>query len=295
MLSGFVMIIAYGKASKLSTSAYLRNRLARIYPVYFLALMLFVIPVVLAKSSIDLKDLLLNLTLTQSWIPGKAMVLNGPGWSLSVELFFYALFPFLFNKIYSKYSLKNILIPILIVFIASQLLLHFLVHSDFYQGYPSASHDFIYYFPPMHLNEFLLGNIAGLFFLKNKKTKNYDIPILIVFFILIIVMSFETGLNYHNGLLALVFVPLIVLISLNNGFLTVVSNLKPLVFLGKISYGVYILQLPVYRIVNYTFNTLEIHDESLKFYAFLIILIIASSLSYQFIENPIRNALRKKI
>jgi peptidoglycan/LPS O-acetylase OafA/YrhL len=38
----------------------------------------------------------------QSWIPGEAMILNFPGWSISVEFFFYLLFPLLYNHFYSR-------------------------------------------------------------------------------------------------------------------------------------------------------------------------------------------------
>src|SRR6266481_3833483 len=43
ILSGFVMIIAYGKKSKISPLAYYKNRFARIYPVYLIAILLLLI------------------------------------------------------------------------------------------------------------------------------------------------------------------------------------------------------------------------------------------------------------
>lgn len=41
ILSGFVMIIAYGNKKNINFIEYIKNRLARIYPVYLLAIVLF--------------------------------------------------------------------------------------------------------------------------------------------------------------------------------------------------------------------------------------------------------------
>ena len=100
ILSGFIMIIAYGTREKINFLKYLNNRFARIYPVYLLAILL-ILGIKLFKN-IDKIDLILNLSMLQSWIHNKALTLNYPGWSLSVELFFYLTFPLLFNYFYSK-------------------------------------------------------------------------------------------------------------------------------------------------------------------------------------------------
>ena len=174
ILSGFVMIIAYENRDKIEFRDFLKRRLARIYPVYLLAIFSLLAYYVLISQSFDYKELFLNLTLIQSWIPGFALSFNSPSWSLSVEMFFYISFPFLFNSFYKKYSLKRLIILVFIFFIGSQILLHSFTHSSFYNGFPSKSHDLIYYFPLMHFSEFLIGNIAGLFFLKGIKVRNYD-------------------------------------------------------------------------------------------------------------------------
>ena len=103
VLSGFVMIIAYHKKQKISVLNYLRNRFARIYPVYLLATLILV-GYYLVATNVDVKpiDLILNITLLQSWVPAKVLTLNFPGWSLSVEFFFYVQktlkLPFLQNQ-----------------------------------------------------------------------------------------------------------------------------------------------------------------------------------------------------
>ena len=290
ILSGFVMIIAYSKKGNINFIDYIRKRFARLYPVYALAiLLLFLLKLLIPSSSIDYQGLLLNLTLLQSWIPAKALSFNYPGWSLSVEMFFYITFPFLFNHIYQKISFKKILFGVLTIFIASQLLFHYLLDAPFFEKAPSIPYNFSHYFPLMHINQFLIGNIAGIIFINsNFKNKNYDIAILLLIGIITFLLKEKFDVSYHNGLLALLFIPLIFTISLNTGVLAKISNLKPLVFLGEISYSIYILQVPIFIFGSAIMNKLHFDDKALIFWSNLILLIITSGLSYKYLEIPLR-------
>ena len=108
VLSGFVMVISYQNRGKTSFFHYLKNRIARIVPLYLFAL----IACMLIDKTLgyDKLDIIYTFTLFQSWIPGKGLVINFTAWSLSVEFFFYAMFPFLTNWIYKKWKLNTIAI-----------------------------------------------------------------------------------------------------------------------------------------------------------------------------------------
>jgi len=289
ILSGFVMIIAYGQKSKIDTIDYLKNRFARIYPVYFLAILIALILSIISLSKIDFYGLTLNIFLIQSWVPGQALSFNAPGWSLAVEFLFYMLFPFLFNYIYSKYDFKRIVLPILIIWVVSQIGFHFALSTSFYHGFPSKSHDLLFYLPIMHLNQFLIGNLAGLFFINNLSTKklNTDWFIIVMMLILFALLKYNTLINFHNGFLMIIFIPIILLLSINNGFLSRFFNNKICVLLGEISYGIYILQIPIFAWVKAVFSYFGIQSNLILFYCSLIILIVASAISYLYIETPL--------
>ncbi len=294
ILSGFVMIIAYGKKADINTNDYFRNRFARIYPVYLLAILLIFIHFILNKQDIDISGLLLNVFVIQAWVPEKAIAFNSPGWSLTVEFLFYAVFPYLLKYFYKARNYRKVLVPVIAIWLLSQLLFNLLAASSFNKGFETASYNFLYYFPVMHLNEFLIGNLAGLFFIKinEKAFRNYDWQILILAVLILVALKFPMGMNYHNGLLAVLFVPFILLVSLNTGKITGLFNHPWLVFLGEISYGIYILQYPVFTWTRSVLKFIHIRDNSMVFYISFIMLIIVSGVSYHYIETPLRNKIK---
>ena len=301
ILSGFVMIIAYWHKDKVSFLSYMQKRFARIYPVTFLAAFLllcfkimefFLFP---EKSDLSITDFFLGISLQQAWIPAKAMSFNTPAWSITVEWFFYLCFPFLFNRFYKHPNLKMLTAIVLLVWVFSQYILHYLLDSSYYTGFPSASHSFIHYFPLLHFNEFLIGNVSGLVFVKylNGRKKANDLAIIALLVVAAVVLKYNTTLSFHNGLLMLVFVPLILLISSNNGLFSKLSNLKFLVFLGEISFGIYILQKPIFMAIKGVFTALNWHQPILQFYISLIGLLLVSAFSYHYFETPLRRKISR--
>jgi peptidoglycan/LPS O-acetylase OafA/YrhL len=101
-------------------------------------------------------------------------------------------------------------------------------------------------------------------------------------------------LNFHNGLMAVLFIPLIYFISCNNGFLTKIFSLKPLEYLGEISYAVYIVHIPVLYILRMIlWEYFKVYESNAVFWVYMIILLFVSALFYQFIEKPLREYLKK--
>jgi len=107
VLSGFILTHTYARRTA-STSwnprPFWRARFARVYPVYFLSLVLSAPIFWFALSSGTTPEAagpqfglhaMAVVGLAQSWIPAWSFSWNGPAWSLSVEAFFYAVFPFL--------------------------------------------------------------------------------------------------------------------------------------------------------------------------------------------------------
>lgn len=296
ILSGFVMMVAYGNKENINTLDYLKNRFARVYPVYMLALIFLMYTRYLDKN-IEFDGFLFHAFAIQAWIPGKVLTLNIPGWSLSVEFFFYMTFPLLFNNIYFKRTnFQKSVVFISIIWLGSQILTHWFRGSVFYHGYPSKSHDFLYYSPLMHINEFLVGNLAGLYYMYRLKGKQWqlDLPLLFFIFVLFMSLKYPGHFIYHNGLLAVIFIPIILLMSLNKGLISIIFKNKILVFLGEISFGIYIFQLPVWRLLTdmRLQHYLHTSDQTTFFYVRLCMLILLSGISFVLIETPLRKKIK---
>jgi peptidoglycan/LPS O-acetylase OafA/YrhL len=120
-LSGLLLAYAYLNAAgrpKVSDRSFWWGRFIRLYPLYFLSLLLLIpAPALLPITAkpVSLGSLLgmaaTNLTLTQAWFPSFAIAWNAPAWALSAFAFFYVVFPYFARFIagWSRKSLKILL------------------------------------------------------------------------------------------------------------------------------------------------------------------------------------------
>ncbi len=308
VLSGFIMAIAYyqidpSKQTGINKKKYWIARFARIYPVYFIALLLIVIAKLRVVAD-NPEQLPLQLLLLQSWIPGEPITLNTPGWSLSVEAFFYFCLPFLLLWIY-KHGIKSLLIFCVILWVVTQAVLLIGLNSADYAP-KTHLHDFIYYNPLMHLSSFIAGLLVGIY-LKQRNLKGHsknNTNWIIVSFTLIFVLIWGRPyleeiigikIAFTNGLLAPTFLLFIYLLAKDNGIFTQVLRNSWLILLGEASYSLYILQKPIHGIYDKIVVPRIPLSDTLHFYIFLILLIIISIVSYKVIETPMRKIIRAKL
>ena len=289
ILSGFIMIVAYHKKEKIDYTNFYKNRFARIYPLYVAGMLLLLFT---RYSGFSFYNVFLYMSGLQSWVPGDVMILNFPGWSISVEFLFYLLFPFLYNYLYIIGN-KHIWAIIILIWLGTQVFSNLYIISSAYKGPHTVSYEFIHYFPLLHLNEFLVGNLAGILFMKNFRPRNYDGMIILLFTAVLLALIF-IPLNFHNGLMAVLFIPVIYLISCNNGALTKLFSWKPLEYLGEISYAVYIVHIPVlYILRKILWESLEIYKSDTVFLIYIPCLLLVSAFLYEAAEKPLRNYLKK--
>ena len=299
VLSGFIMAIAYYKRDEpFNKWQYWLARFARIYPIYLLALGLMIAANFSTEGS-DPITVLLSLSMLQAWVPGYAMTLNSPGWSLSVEAFFYLLFPLLLLVVRQRQLSTLLLVGIALWFISQGLQIGLQQLPSY--AHRTPLHEFIFYHPLMHVSTFILGFVFGVHFCKGKFNwlagRWNGLALLLLCKLLVLVLAYEKpvlhalhikGEYYNNGLLVPLFIAIIALLATNTGWTARLFSMPLLVLLGEASYSIYILQRPIYGLYERLLGKHLAGYPELHFYLFVVALTALAVLLFKFFETPAR-------
>jgi peptidoglycan/LPS O-acetylase OafA/YrhL len=271
------------------------KRFLRIAPLYYLGICFFTFIGYEGKLRFKSPEFFLNLTLTNSLSPNFINSLVPGGWSISVEFLFYFLAPLLFLLIRSIYHC--------LAFVLLALIIRFLLVT-YFSGALAGDIDplFTYYFLPNHLFVFGMGFL--LYFLVKDEKPNLVYQLVLLFSILagsVFLNRFMPLLFPLHYFFSIVFVIGALYLSTGRG---VIINNRPLQYLGKISYSMYLVHFIVLLYMQrYNFNDI-VDDYSLKglllnlsyrYSMLLVITVFVSYFSYKFIEVPFQNLGKKLV
>jgi peptidoglycan/LPS O-acetylase OafA/YrhL len=308
LLSGFIMAVVYwdgASGGRVAKRRYWLARVSRIHPLYWFALLLSsAVVVALIHSRPDPVGFALSALGLQAWIPRYSLVINFPGWSLSVEIFFYVILLPMLVRLKTK--------PLLAVafgFWAATGLVFYLMASNLDPSDGQAER-FVRYWPPLHLSTFLFGAAWGIVYrrgLHRYPLPPFVPPLLFVgsmaVFVALLAVPNPLVKYSHNGLLSPLFMIAIIGMSMDRTWLARVLAWKPLEFLGEISYGVYILQFPIYELYSWAIGVelghagthYYVYDNGLHFFGYAAALVAASALSFVAIEKPVKAFIRRRL
>lgn len=302
VLSGFILVISNVKNSELpdqiERKSFWKRRFARVYPVYLLSILLFFALQFEYNPDISLEwqaqPYYYSIFLLQSWKYKMALDVNFPAWSLSVEAFFYLIFPWIYFNI-SKLKNTSILVLALVSWYLNILTIDSLLAEK-------APKYFVSYFPLLHVSTFLIGVCAGILFARNQswliqqRRKIYLFAILLGIYCLWGMYRDKPSHENlrQNGYMALYFALFIVAVSLIQGKVKTLLSWKPLQFLGEISYSVYIFQFIVLLICQKYIPGMVGKKDSEIFWPYVAILLFFSAAVYLSFEKPMRRLLTKR-
>jgi peptidoglycan/LPS O-acetylase OafA/YrhL len=317
VLSGFILTYTYTDPNAkraIDVASFSVARFARVYPVYILSLLvalptflLWAIPKASTERTVGIAKVLVtaaaNLTLVQAWAPQTVAQWNTPGWSLSCEAFFYAVFPLAVLRM-CRLSSRHI------VWSAGLFWLLGLIAPILYSIYrplsTPAQSDLLLaavkYSPLIRLPEFLIGIACGQLYLRNEGRRNWagrsnGLWAFVVTIVIVAVLAIPTWIPYpllHNALLAPLFAVLIFMLASGQGILARCLGSAWVVLLGQSSYALYLLHEPLAALL-YKYPSSPLRDvvgwPRLCLYLAIVIAVSVAVLRYW--EEPSRRAIRR--
>jgi peptidoglycan/LPS O-acetylase OafA/YrhL len=291
ILSGFILAYTYegqieGKKYRIR---FWIARFARIYPVYFLSLFL----AFWFERGLSATARIVVLAMVQAWNPFAPQFTgawNYPAWSLSVEAFFYLLFPFVLPWMSRKAGRFSL--PVIALLLAVCVLLHTPIQG---LGLLDLSSTVVRTvpLPVLRLPEFLVGMAIGLRRLSQEgHSPSARSPLYLYLAVAGIFLALSFPLGVWVSLVAIPFSVLVYELAAGDTFLVKFLSTRAMVLLGGASYAVYLLQFPVRSWTRVIFQHLPNGFARFGAPATPFILVGFSILVFRFWEEPCRRALR---
>jgi peptidoglycan/LPS O-acetylase OafA/YrhL len=313
VLSGFILTHVYTSKPFPGYGQFIRARLARLWPVHILALLMLVIFVRADSITFDGHgifskwfELALNLTLTQSLSPyiSNFFAWNTVSWSISTEVGFYLVFPLLLPHIERRWP--RILLFSAIATIVAYAGLHLI-------GLPAGGDIQVisvgsatYANPLVRGFEFCLGMATWVIWSRYLKHARFSYAVwtaieaalvlaVAAWLFRVLPMARENIHPYWLGILidrsgsCWLFAILIGVLASGRGAISRMLSWRPFVFLGEISFSMYMLHMILMKMF-FTWN----QTATLSPEAFMGALVFVSAASFVLVEKPAQRFLMRK-
>ncbi|WP_118795942.1 acyltransferase family protein [Haemophilus haemolyticus] len=309
VISGFLItgiIITEIQQNSFSFKQFYTRRIKRIYPAFItvMALVSFVASAIFIyndfnklRKTIELATAFLSnfyLGLTQGYFDLSANenpVLHI--WSLAVEEQYYLIFPLILILAYKKFrEIKVLFIITLILFFI--LLTTSFIPANFYKEVLHQPN--IYYLSNLRFPELLVGSLLAIYHnFSNKgqlsKQASNILAILSTLLLFSCLFLMNNDIAFIPGvtlILPCIFTALIIHTTSQNNIVKLCLSNKAIVFIGKISYSLYLYHWIFIALAYYITGEKQINNHSIAIV--IVLTIIFSVLSYYLIEQPIRKS-----
>jgi peptidoglycan/LPS O-acetylase OafA/YrhL len=314
ILSGFILMHRYGSKDGFSFGPFMKARFSRLWPahLFWTLAVIWLIPV---GNGVGIRvgegmfgwwpTLGLNLSMLHAWSPFRAhsFSFNGLSWSISTEMMLYCFFPLLFPGIRRNWPWKlSVTLGLLILMTWVGSLLPLRAGA---QELHSTS--FTYTFPLARAFEFCLGMTAWVAWdrVRDRIKSGFAYRTLIELaggFLFVAGIAASELLAESMSVVAKVIaylslVALLVTLSSGGGALSKALSFRPLVYLGEISFSLYLSHQVIMRyIVSEQAAGSEIWAGLAGIPMFIVVVclsIAASALTFHLVEGPGRTLLSR--
>lgn len=288
ILSGFVIALTYSDSVRSTPQIfdYLRRRIARIYPIYFLTLMVFLAPALIGASRNPGKwttgSILSDIFLVKTWPLHAQLPFNYPAWSINVEWAMYLAFP-LIMLLYRRLGIPLLICLILAGFGGIEYLM--------VNGGIEPPLWFANISPARALPTFAIGILIAETF------RSIKIPYALPFGVAAFCCAVAATILYLNVYLILILFSASIFLTANGsaGERTIFDT-KLFSVLGNASYSLYMLHaIALTALVDIAWPKLSGSQPPLWYGAVVLLATtLAAIASFHLIENPTRDLLSGK-
>ena len=303
VISGYLIttiIVSEISEGKFSILNFYERRARRILPALFFVMIVCLPFAILLLAPSDLKDFGQSLISTATFSSnilfwwergyfGTALELKPliHTWSLAVEEQYYIIFP-LFLTLAWKYGIKKLTFFLLIIFFISLGLAHFASIYGVFGRIMTGS----FYLIPTRAWELLVGVFAAIYLHHFKETHftkfNQSLSLLGLCLIAYSIIFFDIHTPFPSlyTLVPTLGTALIIISAQKDTIINKLLSIKPLVYLGLISYSTYLWHQPIFAFARHK----QSHDLSDQIFFLLIaISIFFAYISWRWVEKPFRN------
>lgn len=285
VLSGF--ILAYNYPTVPSLRKFYAYRIARIYPLYAVALILSLptfFHTTLHRDPSHIWEIPLAFSMMQTWWPPLRMAVNSAAWTLSVEFFFYLCFPVLMPWAARRVRHWKQWFLVCCGLLVLPTALYCFVFRPRYPAYDEFM-SLTLALPIFHLGEFVAGIFLGIHYLEKHPTfKGRQVALAALFLVVCLAAAghipWYNRRFFDNGLLTL---PYGILLYTLAGWRSRWFSHPWLQLGGEISYGVYLLQFPLGALLR-----IGLHNAHVPPLLHAFVTLLAAYFGYIAIEKPMR-------
>lgn len=287
ILSGFVLSFAYSEKITMgtySTKSLVTKQLTKIYPLHLATFLFMYLLDLRISHDYDISVIIPTILLLQSWFPADRFyfVANGSSWFLCDMLFFYTIFALL-----NKYLLGNNKRTVCYAYVVALVVYICLIAT-----LPDKLINPILYANPLtRLLDFSFGILIFKFYQSEKGTIIRDTikrqsaitismteAVIILSVVLIAILYPHCPQRIRTASLFWLVIPSFIFffsISDNSrGAFSRFLHQKPIVWLGNLSFTIYLIHMPVFRVVNNISIILGITPNSLTHFSISVSLLI---------------------
>lgn len=293
VLSGYLITsitVSDIDTGKFSFVNFFRKRVKRIVPAYFILLLSITLIGIYIYIYTDFYTFfrslrysvifLSNLIFSEGDSYFGASLSENPflhTWSLSIEMQFYLILPFIIF-IFKKH-LKIIFISIILFFV---------IYSS-YNIYFLGNKSLMYFSLGARIPEFLVGSLYAILFKKHidfGRKKNNIIAFVSLFIFILCTFLISENSKFPGFLALFPIISIANLLVLNNNLISKIFSNKILVKIGEYSYSLYLWHWPIMALMRYRLDRYEFNYDEILLVIFLTS--ILSWFSYRFIESTSR-------